>query len=135
MAEAERPLPRFPEPDTEPFWRATREHRLVYPVCRACGGVVFYPRRHCTHCLSDDLEWRTSAGWGTVYTFTVIRQHGHPWFRSRIPYVVAFVDLDEGFRLMTHVVGTDPEQVRVGQRVRLAWEDAGEVALPVFEPA
>ncbi|MCL8209102.1 MAG: Zn-ribbon domain-containing OB-fold protein [Actinomycetia bacterium] len=135
MAEAERPLPRFPEPDTEPFWRATREHRLVYPVCRSCGGVVFYPRRHCTHCGGDDLEWRTSAGLGTVYTFTVIRQHGHPWFKSRLPYVVAFVDLDEGFRLMTHVVGTDPEAVRVGQRVRLTWEDVGEVALPVFEPA
>jgi uncharacterized OB-fold protein len=135
MAETARPLPRFPEPDTEPFWRATRDHRLVYPVCRACGNVVFYPRRHCTRCLSTDLEWRTSAGWGTVYTFTVIRQHGHPWFKERIPYVVAFVDLDEGFRLMTHIVGTDPEAVRVGQRVRLVWEDAGEVALPVFEPA
>jgi uncharacterized OB-fold protein len=132
--EAQRPLPRFPEPDTEPFWRATRQHELRYPVCTRCGGVVFYPRRHCTHCLSLDLEWRTSRGEGTVYTFSVIRQNRHPAFAPRVPYVVAYVDLDEGFRLLTNVVGVDPAAVRIGQRVRVDWEDYEELALPVFRP-
>ena len=84
-----RPLPAFPEPDTEPFWTATAEHRLTYQVCLACGQVVFHPRRHCTGCTSGRLEWRACAGAGTVYTYTVIRQNGHPFFRAAIPYVVA----------------------------------------------
>jgi uncharacterized protein len=127
----ERPLPRFPQSDTEPFWDAAREKRLMYQVCRRCGGIVFYPRGHCTHCTSLDLEWRQSAGRGAIYTYTVIRQHGHPYFKARAPYVVAFVDLDEGFRMLAEVTAS-PEAVAVGARVALEWDDAGERAVPVF---
>jgi uncharacterized protein len=134
-AEPERPLPRLDEPDTGPFWEATRSGELRYPVCARCGGVVFYPRGHCTHCTSLELEWRTSAGVGAIYTYTVIRQQGHPYFRGRVPYVVAFVDLDEGFRMLAEVAGAEPDEVRVGQRVRLSWEDHGEVRVPLFRPA
>jgi uncharacterized OB-fold protein len=129
----ERPLPVFPEPDTEPFWAATREHRLVYQVCPGCGEIVFHPRAHCTGCLSGELEWRESAGRGTVYTFTVIRQHAQPYFRQRTPYVVAFIDLDEGFRMLAEIEA-DPAAVRVAQRVALAWEDHAEVSIPLFRP-
>jgi uncharacterized OB-fold protein len=132
--EAGRPLPRLDEPDTAPFWRATCEGRLCYQVCRGCGGVVFYPRRHCTRCTSLDLEWRESTGLGTVYTYTVVRQHGHEFFRRRAPYVVAFVDLDEGFRMLAEVVGTEPGEVRIGQRVRLDWEDHQALRVPLFRP-
>lgn len=130
----ERPLPVFPEPDTEPFWTATGQHRLLYQVCLACGEIVFYPRRHCTGCLSGDLEWRESAGRGTIYTFTVIRQHGQPYFRGRLPYVLGFIDLDEGFRLLAEI-DTAPDTVRVGQRVTVGWEDHAELAVPVFRLA
>jgi uncharacterized OB-fold protein len=132
-AAAARPQPRFPEPDTGPFWEATRERLLTYQVCRSCGGVVFYPRSHCTHCTSQDLETRTSAGRGSIYTFTVIRQHGHPFFRGRVPYVVAYVDLDEGFRMLAEVEA-DPATVGIGQRVEVRWEDGGDVRVPVFVP-
>lgn len=132
-AAAARPQPRFPEPDTGPFWEATREERLTYQVCRRCGGVVFYPRSHCTHCTSLDLELRTSAGRGSIYTFTVIRQHGHPFFRGRVPYVVAFVDLDEGFRMLAEVQA-DPSLVSIGQRVEVRWEEGDDVRVPVFVP-
>jgi len=110
-----RPLPAFPEPDTEPYWRATHEHRLLYQPFR-------------------DAEWLESAGLGTVYTFTVIRQHGHPYFRSRTPYVVGYVDLDEGFRLLAEIA-EDPAGVQVGQRVRVDWEDHDEVSVPLFRNA
>jgi uncharacterized OB-fold protein len=133
-AHPRRPLPQLAEPDTAPFWRATREGRLTYQVCRRCGAVVFHPRAHCTRCGGLELEWRTSAGRGSVYTFTVIRQHGHPFFAGRVPYVLALVDLDEGFRMLTELVEVDPERVRVGRRVELTWEDAGEVRIPVFRP-
>jgi uncharacterized protein len=128
----ERPLPLFPEPDTAPFWAATAEHRLTYQVCQACGQVVFHPRRHCTCCTSGDLEWRDSAGAGTVYTFTVIRQHGHPFFRARIPYLVGLIDLDEGFRMLAEIAA-DPETLQVNQRVSVTWEDHADLSVPIFE--
>lgn len=134
-ADPARPLPRFPQADTAPFWEATRDGRLTYQVCRRCGGIVFHPRGHCTHCTSLDLDRRTSAGLGTVYTFTVIRQHGHPFFRARVPYVLAFVDLDEGFRMLAEVTGVAPEDACVGMAVRLEWEDCGDVRVPIFVPA
>jgi uncharacterized OB-fold protein len=129
----ERPLPLFPEPDTAPFWAATAEHRLSYQVCRACGQVVFHPRRHCTCCTTGDLEWRDSAGAGTVYTFTVIRQNGHPFFRARIPYVIGFIDLDEGFRMLAEIAA-DPQALQVNQRVTVTWEDHADLSIPIFEP-
>jgi uncharacterized protein len=129
----QRPLPIFPEPDTEPFWSATAGHRLTYQVCRVCGQVVFHPRRHCTGCISSDLEWRDSAGLGTLYTFTVIRQNGQPFFRARIPYVVGLVDLDEGFRMLAEIAA-DPQAVHVDQRVAVTWEDHGDLSVPLFEP-
>lgn len=129
----ERLLPLFPEPDTAPFWAATAEHRLTYQICRACGQVVFHPRRHCTCCTSGDLEWRDSAGAGTVYTFTVIRQHGHPFFRARIPYLVGLIDLDEGFRMLAEIAA-DPQALQVNQRVTVTWEDHADLSVPIFEP-
>jgi uncharacterized OB-fold protein len=137
MADVPRTLPSMHELDTRPFWEATKQHELRYQVCNACGGVVFYTRQHCTHCMSFDLRWETSKGDGTVYSFTIVRQIGHPFFRERQPYVVALVDLDEGFRLLTHVMVPKEavDSVSIGQRVKLAWEDYDELSLPVFEPA
>jgi uncharacterized OB-fold protein len=122
-----RPLPRFPEPDTEPFWTATTDHRLLYQVDPATGAAVFFPRR-----ITDAaVDWAESAGQGTIYTFTVIRQHGHPYFRARVPYVVAFVDLDEGVRILTEI-RADLETVHIGARVSVEWEDHDELSVPVF---
>jgi len=129
----ERPLPVRSEPDTGPFWAATEQHRLTYQVCGSCGEIVFHPRRHCTGCLGTDLRWHESAGGGTVYTYTVIRQHGQPYFRARLPYVLGFIDLDEGFRLLAEIDAA-PEAVRVGQRVAVAWEDHPGLAVPLFRP-
>ncbi|MDP3767036.1 MAG: Zn-ribbon domain-containing OB-fold protein [Dehalococcoidia bacterium] len=136
MAEAKRPLPSFPEPDTEPFWEATKQHELRYQVCDACDGIVFFPRAHCPHCLSMSLSWKTSRGEGTIYTFTVVRQIGHPAFREKIPYAVAWIDLDEGFRMLSNVVSDAPDQLEIGQRVRVTWEDQEDgISLPLFTPA
>lgn len=132
---ADRPLPAFPEPDTEPFWAATRDHALRYQVCADCDGVVFYPRRHCTHCLGGTLSWRTSKGEGTLYTFSVVRRSGHPFFKERTPYVIAWVDLDEGFRMLSNIVGVeDLDRLQIGQRLRVDWEDHPSLALPLFRP-
>lgn len=136
MSDAPRPLPNLAELDTRPFWQATKQHELRYQVCNACGGVVFYTRRHCPHCMSFDLRWETSRGEGAIYTYTIIRQIGHPYFRGHAPYVVAWIDLDEGFRMLSNVMveNGDVESVQIGQRVRVMWEDHGDVSLPLFTP-
>lgn len=118
---AQRPLPSTDEPDTGPVWRASRDHVLLYQE-----GQTF-PRRHL------DVELRASAGRGTIYTFTVIRRHGASFFRDRTPYVVALVDLDEGVRVMAGL-HAPPDEVEIGQRVVLGWEDHDAVAVPVFRP-
>jgi uncharacterized protein len=136
---AKRPQPRFPEPDTEPFWEATKRHELTYQTCNTCNTVIFYPRRHCTTCGSSATTRHVSKGQGTVYTFSVIMQSRNPAFAELGPYAVAYVDLDEGFRMMTNIVGVkDPTQeIHCGMRVKLHWQDQGEgeLSLPMFEPA
>ena len=134
-----RPQPRFPEPNTAPYWEGVKERELRYQQCNACEEVVFTPRLHCTSCGSADLEWHTSSGEGTVYTYSVVRQNRNPRFADLGAYAVAYVDLDEGFRIFTNVVGVgDPTQdIECGMRVRVAFEeqDEGEYPIPVFEPA
>jgi uncharacterized OB-fold protein len=135
---ASRPQPRFPEPDTQPFWDATREHKLTYQVDPATGDVVFFPRRHSPYTGAANLEVRESKGMGTVYTYSVVRLNRHPAFAALGPYAVAYVDLDEGFRILTNIVGVaDPvHDVKIGMRVKLKWEDQESgIALPMFEPA
>ena len=135
---ARRPQPRFPEPDTQPFWEATRRHELTYQRCNACHEVIFYPRGHCTKCGSRETTWHVSRGEGAVYTFSVIMQSRNPAFAELGAYAVAYVDLDEGFRIMTNIVGVqDPvKDVQCGMRVKLHWQDQGEgdISLPMFEP-
>jgi len=134
-----RPLPRFPEPDTQQFWDATKERKLTYPTCDDCGKVVFFPRRSCPFCGGMAMTWHESKGNGTVYTYSVVRQNRHPAFKDLGAYVVAYVDLDEGFRLTTNIVGIkDPlKDVKVGQRVKLQWldQEGEDLKLPVFAPA
>ena len=75
-----------------------------------------------TNCLRENPEFVESPGVGTIYTFTVIRRAPLPAFAARVPYVLAFVDLDEGVRLVTNIVDCDPQSVRIGQRVRARFE-------------
>ena len=134
-----RPQPRYPEPDTEPFWEATKNKELKYQTCNSCSEVIFYPRAHCPSCGSLETSWNTSKGDGVVYTYSVILQSRHPAFKDLGPYALAYVDLDEGFRIMSNIVNVaDPvNDISCGMRVKLNWHDQGEgeIALPMFEPA
>ena len=136
MADPTRPLPNLHDLDTQAFWLATKDKRLIYQQCADCGAVVFYPRRRCTSCLSANLEWKESAGEGMVYTYSIVRQSYHPFFRGMAPYAVAWIDLDEGPRLVSNVVGIeDPSSVRIGMRVKVRWEEHEGLCIPLFEPA
>ena len=136
MANPTRPLPNLRDLDTQAFWQATKEKRLIYQQCADSGTVVFYPRRHCPGSLGSNLVWKESAGEGTVYTYSIVRQSYHPFFRSMVPYAVAWIDLDEGPRLVSNVVGVeDPSSVRIGMRVKVRWEEHEALCVPLFEPA
>lgn len=134
MTDATRPLPNLSEPDTAPFWAATREKKLTYQQCDACGTVVWHPRAHCTGCTAGTLRWHTASGRGTIYTYSVVRQSYHPFFRTRVPYAVAWIDLAEGPRLLSNVVGVaDPTtDLTCGQAVEVEWEEHEEVNVPLF---
>lgn len=133
-----RPLPE-PSPLTEEFWSAARRHELVRPVCSRCGHSHFTPQVACPHCLSTEWSYQPSTGRGTVYSWTVVHRPPGPGFDP--PYVLAVVDLEEGWSMLTNIVGPDggsgpPDDVRVhiGQAVRVRFDDlAPDLVLPVFE--
>jgi uncharacterized OB-fold protein len=124
--------------ETQPYWDAAREGRLLVKECHGCGQTFFYPRTYCPTCWSSDTDWKEASGRGTVYTFTIVRQNDLPPFNERVPYVVAIVELEEGVRMTSNVEGVDPEAVRCGMPVQLAFReeqrDDETVALPVFRP-
>jgi hypothetical protein len=125
-----------PTPETRPFWEAARRHQLVLPRCRACGRLHYHPRAACPFCLSGDLDWQPVSGRGRLTTFTVVHR-GLPNFPLGVPYVLAIVELDEGPRMMTNLVGVepDPARLRIGMRVEVAFADVSEqIALPHFRP-
>ena len=133
-----RPMPQFFEPDTQDFWDATKDEQLTYQQCNLCDEIVFTPRARCTSCGSDDLARKISKGEGTVYTYSVIRQNRKPAFADLGAYALAYIDLDEGFRMLSNVVGVENplDDVRVGQRVRVIFEkqEEGEYLIPLFIP-
>jgi uncharacterized OB-fold protein len=118
-------MPRFePQPTalTQAFWDATREQRYLVQFCQACDRAIYYPRAVCPACLGDSLEWRPARGDGVVYSYNVMHQPGSPFMADKVPYVVALVELPEGARVMTNIVGCDPAEVEIGASVTIDWE-------------
>ena len=103
-------------PEAAPFWAAAAEGRLVLPVCDACGHHIWYPRSFCPVCGADSVTWTELSGLGTVYARTVLHRGMGPW-RDATPFVVAYVELAEGPRLLTNVVADDPDAVCIGDPV------------------
>jgi len=121
--------------ETKPYWDAAAQGRLVLPRCEACETVIWYPRSFCPACGSTAVSWIDAAGTGSVYSHTVVRK-GQGAYREAGPYVVAYVELDEGPRVMTNVVGCDPDNVEIGMRVEVVFDPTDKgTALPRFRPA
>ncbi len=119
-------IPRI-SPEAAEFFAGTVRDELRVQRCRACGLHHHYPRMACPHCGSDDLEWITASGLGTVHSYTVIRQQGIPPFNEQVPFVVALVDLEEpGARFIAQMPTLAPEDAAIGIRVRAAFQPASE---------
>jgi len=127
------PVP-TPTPITEPFWRATREHRLLLQRCES-GHVFYYARSHCPECLSDRLEWIEASGRGRLYSYTVARRPQSPEFAEDVPYIIAAITLDEGPRMTSLLVDADPDNVQIDVPVEVTWQDVSEsISMPYFRP-
>lgn len=135
MGEYARPLPR-PSAATKPFWDGCREAVLRLPWCRACGRPHFFPRSLCPFCLGTGLEWRPASGRGRVWSHSTVRlSFWGKAFDDSLPYVVAMVELEEGVRMLSNVVGCAPEEVRIGMPVAVTFDPVTpEVTLPRFRP-
>jgi len=129
-----KPLPRIDE-ESKGFWEACQRHELYLQQCGVCGTRRYYPRALCPACLSDDIVWVLSSGKGTVYTYTVTYQNQSAGFRDELPYVLAYVELDEGVRLLTNIVGCAPQDVKIGMPVEVTFDAVTpEITLPKFRP-
>lgn len=122
-----------PTPETAPFWSAAKDDRLLIPRCRSCARHYFYPRPFCPHCASADVEWHQVSGRGRLVSY-VINYRPVPPADPAVPQVVALVELDEGVRLLTNIVDTapTPDSLPLDAPVLVAFEERGEVKLPVF---
>jgi uncharacterized protein len=122
------PAPR-PTPETELFWSAAKEGRFLIKRCEACGEAHWYPRTICPFCMSDRTVWEDSPGEGVVYTFSIMRRSPSG------PYAIGYVTLDEGPSLLTNFVGVAAEDLKIGQRVKVRFQDTEKgQPVPVFAP-
>lgn len=138
MAEYTKPLPRQEDPAlTQPFWDATKRHELIIPRCKKCDLYFWYPRQACPKCLEADWEWAPASGKGRLHTYTVVRQPQNPTFVDDVPYAYAVVQLEEGVRLISNIVGCKiPDDLRVDMPLMVSFEDvAPEWTLVKFKPA
>jgi uncharacterized OB-fold protein len=116
-----------------PFWEGAAAGELRYIRCSACGQADFPAAPNCRNCLSGSLTWEVSAGLGTVYSYTIVWRPVTPAFVT--PYAPAIVDLDEGYSLMTNLIGLDSDDVAVGLRVGVEFDSVGDgLTLPYFRP-
>ena len=127
----------LPEPDdaSRPFWDGAAAGRLMLMRCNSCRTWRLPSRMHCDRCLSTEVGWEQASGRGTVRTFGIMHQRYHPGFANDLPYNVTIVELDEGPRLPTNLVGVSNADIKVGMKVVVDWERHADVTLPKFRPA
>lgn len=127
------PLPN-PTPVSQPFWDGCARGELLYQRCGACGRAVFNPAPACRWCSSRELTWQRSAGLGSLYSWSVVWRPQAPAFR--VPYAAALVDVDEGYQILSNVIGCTPGDLRLGLRLQVEFHPVGGgIHLPYFRPA
>ncbi|MDB5819562.1 MAG: DNA-binding protein [Rhizobacter sp.] len=126
----DRPLPApIVNAETETFWKAAAEGKLLLKRSKADGRVHWYPRALCPYTLAD-TEWFEASGRGTIYSVSVTRRAGP------IPFAIAYVTVDEGVTLLTNIVDCDLDSLRIGDAVKVVFKPAdGGAMVPMFTPA
>lgn len=117
-------------PLSEPYWQGLAEGRLQFQRCARCGHAWLPPRAECPECLHADWRWETACGRGRLISWVVFHIAYHAYFKDKLPYNVSLIELDEGPRLVSNVVGANA--LKIDQAVELAIEHEADVALARF---
>ncbi len=132
MSEVARSEPNSTE-YSEGFWVGVRRGELVIQRCTACERLRHYPQPMCPDCHSVDFDWAPVTGRGVIYSYTVAHRAFHPAWKDDVPYVLATIELEEGVRMMTDLIGIDPNTVEIGQKVEVYFEELpGRGMMPRF---
>jgi uncharacterized OB-fold protein len=122
-----------PSAATQPYWDGTKEQKLLLQRCEGCDRYIHHPREACPTCLGTELSWAQVPGTGTIHALSVHTVPFEAMSKEDCPYVVAFIDLDEGVRFLSNIVGPDRTEARAGDRVELSWQPVQSgYHLPVF---
>ncbi len=116
----------------KPFYEGLKRNTLLLPWCKSCGKPHFYPRAACPHCWSEDYDWRPAKGTGTLHSFTIVRANPPTSFAASLPYTIAIIDLDEGVRILSNIVG-DAAGLAIGDKVGVEFVTRGGEQLPMFK--
>ena len=124
---------RLPSPninsENKAFWDAAQNNQLSLKFCNSCKEPHYYPRTICPHCGSDDSLWVESKGLGEIYSYTVMRRG------VEVPFAMAYVRLNEGISLLTHLTNCDFDAIQIGQKVRVVFQETQDgVKTHLFEP-
>jgi len=136
MERQAQPRPVTDDPLDAEFWQFCQLKQLRFQRCGTCGTWRFLPRYMCARCGAAEFDWAESAGRGRIFSWTVTYQPFHPAFAADIPCIAAVVELDEGVRMATRLLGCDPNAVVLDMPVALTFKDNGDgYLIPCFKPA
>ncbi len=118
--------------DSRTFWEGAKNHKLMIQWCNDCKKYIFYPRIICPHCFSEHVSWVEASGQGRIYSYTVVHR-AMPPFNEQTPFVVAIVELNEGVRMISRIIG-DREKISIDKPVSVVYEKIDdELTLPYFQ--
>jgi uncharacterized OB-fold protein len=135
MPEYKKPIP-VPSAEAQPYWDGLRDRKLLMPRCDACGNYWFPPSLLCPHCNATNWTWTSTSGRGRIFSYVVYHRIYHPGFADEVPYAVAVIELDEGPRMVSNVIGIAPDKLACDLRVQVVYQPITDtITLPKFKPA
>ncbi len=124
-----------PTQETAEFWNGCKQRELRLQRCADCGQYQFPPQSFCVHCSGDNVRWVPASGLGKVLSYTIVHWSPNPAYAADAPYSLALIQLDEGPRMLTNIVGCPPGEIRIGMEVAVVFEQCGpDILLPKFRP-
>ena len=135
MPEYNKPIP-VPSAESQAYWEGLRDRKLLMPRCDACGKYWFPPSLLCPHCNETKWTWTSTSGRGRIFSYVVYHRIYHPGFADEVPYAVAVIELDEGPRMVSNVIGIAPDKLACDLRVEVVYQPITDtITLPKFKPA
>ena len=130
-----KPAPK-PTPETQPFWEGCAAGELRLQHCSSCEHVQYPPRKLCSSCFSQDVEWRVASGKGIVRSWSTVTLPGAPGFAEEVPFISVLVQLQEGPTMLSVIRECEADQMDFGMSVEVIFEQRTEsIAVPYFKPA